>query len=232
MEQLNIALDTHRPGPLTVQPGVYIHGFSLSQNQPSAELATAGQMWSPQLRAVLDFGKVCNQVNIREHHLTSIQPDQGFIGEITYRAQGILQRSLNVWNHEMDFENLRRKIAPDKASRLACIWVAEDSSYGRNLLGTMLQHSFFIARVAVASFRFTKADVSWFESYCLEEQDPDFIKKYWSGEESACPRWEFLLEGMIQMIEPKEVEHLQKYGGHKITDSDSPSYSGHKRLLA
>ncbi|MFH4511517.1 hypothetical protein WKI32_11060 [Vibrio alginolyticus] len=48
-------------------------------------------------------------------------------------------------------------------------------------------------------FALSKVDVSWFDNYIDEAKD-EFIVKYWNGQaQSDTPKWEYLLEGMIEV---------------------------------
>jgi len=117
---------------------------------------------------------------------------------------------------ELRFEEVRRMIAPEAASRLCCLYLAEDNKAGRSLVKSMLGRQVKILKVRIPAYiRLTKADPKWFERYWNEEND-EYIKNYWLGEPSGSntPAWEYLVEGMIEVDDPK-MKTITQSGPHR-----------------
>lgn len=115
----------------------------------------------------------------------------------------------DIWKIELDFEMRRREIAPEAASRLCCLWLAEDSQPGRKNIQLMLGPDKPILTVMIVECgRLTRVDTTWFDKYC-ESRDRAFMDAYWNGSafDSKAPRWEFLLEGTI-LFDQKEIAEL------------------------
>lgn len=126
-----------------------------------------------------------------------------------------LDRILALGDIELELEETRRKVAPEEASRLCALWVAEDSEAGESHVRAMLGPDVLVLRVSiVAAIRFTRVDTTWFDLYC-QSRKAEYANKYWSG--TACdrgPKWEFLVEGCIEAIDPEQLEYIRTHGAH------------------
>ena len=115
---------------------------------------------------------------------------------------------------EIDFERRRREIAPNAASRLSCLYMADDDEFGRNHLQRMLGYNIHILRVRVPlAIRVSKCDTKWFDEYC-DSQDIKCIDNYWKdiSMNPKYPTWEYLVDGMIEANDPGGMEYLLKNG--------------------
>lgn len=120
--------------------------------------------------------------------------------------------SVHDWaSIELKFEQRRREIVPDAASRLSCLWIAEDNELGRQNIEAMFGAEKFImhARILKQS-RISRVDTAWFDKF-VQTRDEAFIDAYWRGSAliKDAPRWEFLLEGTLR-FDPLEVAELCK----------------------
>jgi len=123
-----------------------------------------------------------------------------------------------VWigDIELAFEEVRRYIAPQAVSRLACIWVAENTSIGQAHIRKMLGFNTLILKVKIpAATGVSKVDTSWFDLYCTDSKQ-EYIEKYWQGAEldPKVPKWEYLVDGVIEVNDPEGLEKIRKEGGH------------------
>jgi hypothetical protein len=119
------------------------------------------------------------------------------------------ERILRIADRELMYEEVRREVAPDSASRLACIWLAEDNVEGRNLVWRLKGNEAFVLTVRVlAATRCTRVDTRWLEG----NPKADEIRDYWSGEaKGENPLWEFLLEGTIACVDDDELVRLRQH---------------------
>ncbi len=114
-----------------------------------------------------------------------------------------------IWKVEIDFERRRRQIKPEAASRLCCLWLAEDNEQGRLHLRQMFGDGLSVLQVEISQqSRLSKADTAWFDRY-FATGDVAFIDAYWRGAalNSNQPFWEYLLEGTIK-VESTDIELL------------------------
>ncbi len=89
----------------------------------------------------------------------------------------------NIAQLEVDFERVRRVIAPNAASRLACLFLATNDLDGRVMLQNMFstKKNFIISPVVVKYIhRFHRADSKLIDQYASTPNDA-LIEKYWLG---------------------------------------------------
>lgn len=222
-------------------PGDFIHGVDLSNDYPCWNLSLSGKLHSPDFLAAIDPGvHACHQ-NIRDTDIQLIE--QGCTPQGAYTPRGIwcIHASQRIrvgeyarWKDsgsahfseseaneimkmarvEIAFERCRREVAPQAASRLSCLYLADDDEFGRRHLQRMLGVTIHILRVNVPlAIRVSKCDTNWFDKYWNDE-DTDYIDKYWSGE-CACaqhPTWEYLVDGIVEANDSLGMEYLRKHG--------------------
>lgn len=129
------------------------------------------------------------------------------------------RRIIDTRDIELAFEKGRRHYAPQAPSRLSCIWLAESSSTGHSVIRSMLPDA-YVANVRVQfCMAFTVADAGWFDEY-FNFAKLEYIENYWTGKAHptySCP--EILVDGVVQFVEPAQLEHIRKYGakftGHR-----------------
>jgi hypothetical protein len=224
--------------------GVYIHGISLSDFLPCWNLSLAGQIMSSEFAAICDSNLAVRQTSIRNSKLSNLKTPQFAFGVVTPRAAqfvctaaiiragghvGIgvestrwlprdeMDRILRIGDMEIAFEEMRRAITPNAASRLCCLWVAEDTDIGQAHVRSMLGVDVFLLRVLIiAAIRVTKTDSRWFDAYAAEPRD-EYIANYWNGVpyEVHVPTWEYLVEGVITVIDDAALAHVREHGAHR-----------------
>lgn len=113
---------------------------------------------------------------------------------------------------EIEFEKMRRKIAPKLPSRLCSIYLAEDNLNGRIMLSKMFpnKRSFYITKVRISNLlRFHKADPRWISEF-EKEAKPIFIENYWNGELfNDHNQVEYLLDGTIVIENACDREYIK-----------------------
>lgn len=127
---------------------------------------------------------------------------------------------LKIAEMELTFEEERRKISPDSASRLSCLWVAENSEKGKEQIikmldpDKMLSSKLLIIQVKLEKIlRLTKVDIKWFDEY-FENKKKEFVENYWKGipfSESEAS-WEYLVEGIIKINNGQDLDYIRSNG--------------------
>ncbi|NLJ80067.1 MAG: DUF2441 domain-containing protein [Firmicutes bacterium] len=114
---------------------------------------------------------------------------------------------------ELQFEKVRRQIAPNAPSRLSCLFVVDNSKEGVENIKEMLGPNVFLLKVRIpAAIRVAKADRRWFDAYC-SNADLKNVENYWfSRAFSPGNRWEYLIDGMIEAVDDSQIEYIRKNG--------------------
>ena len=120
-------------------------------------------------------------------------------------------QTLRAADREIAFEACRRRVAPHAASRLGCIWAAEDTLAARNWIGRMLGADTFVVPVVVRhAVRVSRCDARWLDRW-LDLGEPA-AEGYWSGtQEGEEPRWEYLIEGQIACSDEEVLERISTF---------------------
>ena len=236
--------------PLIPYPGRYVHGINLGDWYPCWNLALAGRLWSPDFMALADPGLAASHQSLRDVPIDVLRTTGVPQGVPTPRAtwyvwaaawvrrggqvgigtentrwlpQQNLDKIIRLGDIELSFEEARRRILPDGASRLASLYVADDSDAGRAHVRSMLDEDIYILRVTIPlALRVTKVDTKWFELYCGDPKS-EYLERYWSSApfNAAAPTWEYLVDGMIEVDDPASLEHIRKFGAKPFATSSS-----------
>ncbi|MEZ8095616.1 hypothetical protein ACED51_16080 [Photobacterium swingsii] len=142
------------------------------------------------------FANVCIETAL----LRQNKPVINGYGDETLYSDETKELKIKYADAELAFENIRREQFPEQVSRLACIYLAERTDEGRSLVQEMLGDHVEVMDVKIVHlFALSQVDVSWFDSY-IDEANDEFIVKYWNGQaQTDAPKWEYLLEGMIEI---------------------------------
>ncbi len=126
------------------------------------------------------------------------------------------QRTLLRSDRELLFEEVRRTASPDKPSRLACIWAAENTTAGRNYVeGLMGRQSFVVEVEVVVMIRVAKCDAHWLDHW--QNAGVDAAGGYRSGQPmNEDPLWEYLIEGSIRATDPDDVARIRQWAWNNI----------------
>ena len=230
--------------PVQPFPGRVIHGLSLGDWYPCWNLSLSGRLWSPDLLAQCDPGIAASHVSLRDVPIDQLRIVGTPQGVPTPRATWYVwaaawirrgghvgigmdrpkwttpdeaSRLLRIGDMELEFERVRRSVAPTAASRLASLYVAEDSEIGRAHVRQMLGADVMILQVSIPlAIRVTRVDTAWFDLYAAEGKEEHIIH-YWSGHplDESCPTWEYLVEGAVEAVDPEELEFVRARGAHK-----------------
>ncbi|MHB8280648.1 MAG: hypothetical protein ACYDIA_23840 [Candidatus Humimicrobiaceae bacterium] len=218
-----------------------MHGIDLNDWYPCYSLSLCGKITSPSIYTALSNTTLVPD-NINNIPISSLRDDlninYGFMTPRTSRCvvmAALIRKGINVglgvnntkWysskqkehflymgDVELRFEEIRRIISPEAASRLTCIWLADNTIEGKNHIKNMLGDDIYIIKVKILhELRFSKVDSLWFDEYCNNPKD-EYIKNYWNSIplKDDSTSWEYLLEGVIEMIDDEDRNFIQKYG--------------------
>lgn len=230
---------------LTPYPGRFIHGINIGDWYPCWNLALAGRLWSPDFAALADPGLAAAHQPLRDVPIEVLRTSGVPQGVPTPRATwyvwaaalvrrgghvGIgagntkwlpsaeLDKILRLGDIEVAFEEVRRNLLPEGASRLASLYLADDSDVGRAHVRAMLGVDILILRVTVPlALRVTCVDTKWFDLYCHDPK-PQYIENYWSSvpADPAAATWEHLVDGMIEVDDPQGLAQICEFGAHRF----------------
>lgn len=230
--------------PFGPYPGAYLHAINLNDWYPCANIANTGGFPSAEFARVAELIRTQSTVfqpGYREIDLDAPEPGIGCafpsrraISSIHFapfiRAGGKLGIGIEntVWfdedqytrilrfdELEKAFEKRRRSIAPNSASRLGCIWVADDSAEGCAMLNKIFEGAYILKVEIVAALRVTRADSRWVDAYAYEKSKNQIhIDAYWNGEKfpDEGESWEYLVEGRIGATDETQVQYVREHG--------------------
>lgn len=190
-------------------PGNFVHGIDLNNGYPCWNLSLSGRLYSPDFVAAVDRGVFECHKSIRDTDIESIERGHMPHGAYTPRGLWFIQAAHQIrageysrWSAtscshfsdkeaehiskmgavEVAFEKRRREVAPQAASRLSCLYVADDNEHGRSHLKRMFGYGIHILRVTIPlAICVTKCDIHWFDAYWAE-LNPDYIDKLDMGD--------------------------------------------------
>lgn len=168
-------------GPVQEWPGMFLSGFMATVAQ-GAILRRGGRV---------GYG-------VPPHETRRVSPEAA-------------AQTLRAADREIAFETIRRRVAPHAASRLACLYAADDSTTGRNWIGRILRTDrFVIPVVARHVVRVSRCDARWLDRW-LDVGDRAAVS-YWRGEpEADAPPWEYLVEGQLVCTEEEALERIRAF---------------------
>jgi hypothetical protein len=226
-------------------PGTYLHGININDWYPCWNLSLSGSLFSPDYVAQVDSAISQLHTSLRDVSINELRNKDDIPGMPTPRgywyisaaasirngerigigventqwlSQQETERILKISEIELRFEEIRRKIMKDAASRLTSLYLAECNSFGEDHIRNMLgNNDLYIFPVTIPkAFRVTKVDTHWFDQYYLTKNIHD-IDNYWlSGPyDEDNPTWEYLVERIIQIKDKKDQVYIQEHGAHR-----------------
>jgi hypothetical protein len=119
-------------------------------------------------------------------------------------------------DRELQLEQARQIAAPHAASRLSCLWAAQDTEAGRNWVHRMLGHnSFVVPVVVITAIRMSRCDARWLDQ--LEARGDEAAAGYWTGKpHGEVPLWEFLIDGTISATDPDDTARIRAWARENV----------------
>lgn len=203
--------------PTKAIQGVFYHGISqgsyygwYAEEMIKRNLThgTPCMLASPNYFAYLDSNYSARHISIRDQEIEELRRQGQNRGGITPRAIEHLNNSSD--SIELEFEEARRRICPESASRLDCLYVSDNKGTIRQMFRD--DSNLIILKVhIVEALRFTRADFKWMEKY-YDEKNPQNIENYWHSVpyDDEVNNWEYLVDGLIMLDDPEGIETLRE----------------------
>ena len=205
----------------------YVHCLDLSNKLKLLNFTSTGTISSLLTAQLFSNDSRPNPMVVDISRLENCTVDE-INGMSSPRMLFVFQRTIfNSWSHrpltdhekkivrkgnmEIAFEKGRREYNYGAPSRLSCLYLMEDTYDARSDLSNMLVDIFpnpLVVEVGILNkMELMRFDYRWVDRY-YEEPQEEFIKNYWTAVpyDTEHPKWEYLLEGTIQ-IENKEQYH-------------------------
>jgi hypothetical protein len=109
---------------------------------------------------------------------------------------------------EVKFEEIRRAVNLEAASRLNCVFLADNMENIKRMFDYNPKIS--ILEVSIpAAIRFTRADSKWYEEYCRTGDERN-IENYWKGVQfgDTPDSWEYLVDGRVQVNNVEKLKYI------------------------
>jgi hypothetical protein len=225
---------------IAAYPGTYLHGVNLSDWYPCWNLSLSGYLTSPDFAAATDVGLGSAHSSIRDAAIADLRAGAippavlspramwyvwgaaivragGVVGfghpNMTPLPQTDMDRMVRLGDIELDFEESRRDLLPEGASRLCSLYAADNSATGRAHIRAMLGDVLPLRVDIPAALRVTRADTTWFEMYC-QDAKPEYLERYWQSVpcEESDPKWEYLVDGVIRVIDEDGLQQVRERG--------------------
>jgi hypothetical protein len=226
--------------PSKAVPGIFYHHIDLKDKFawfPILQLADAGLIQSPDYCASWDPGFAAASPSIHAIGIDDLRSGAIKLGGVTPTAGDFICRTIDIRNGslevsdgekaaifkrsdiELDFEEGRRKYAPQAASRLNCLYVLDNRRNIETMFGSKPHRLILKVKIAEA-LRFTKADFRWYNAYWdiwTSEKPPssemkNYIRNYWLSQpyEKGSNTWECLVDGLIKLYYPNDIELVRR----------------------
>lgn len=132
------------------------------------------------------------------------------------------ERVLQNADRELLIEEVRRRAAPHAASRLSCIWAAENTAEGRAWVERLVGRASFTFHVSITTAtRVSRCDARWLET--LRDGGDDAAAGYWSGQPCTAngALWEYLIEGAIKVVNEEDVQRIKAWALDNLPRPDA-----------
>jgi hypothetical protein len=214
----------------------FIHGVDLDQRQLGWNLSIQPWIASPNCMALLDPGIGTLHRTVDSYPIdyfragaapeTALTPRAAaifFKAEVarrgrfyiegedrqTFISEGERARLIKQAEIEVSLEEVRRRVAPGQVSRLSCIWMAERTEAGVQMINEMMGAPYIVNVVPMRILGLFRADYRWYDAYA-EGGAMECAERYWRGEAfNDEPRWEYLLDGLMRLEREDQWEHIK-----------------------
>lgn len=209
---------------------IFLHGIDINDVYPCHNVANSGQLFTvqqqPDIRSLsldqLKYGPAPGGMYsspravdclMKAPILRNGQHIQMGVPPNTYNLSSEAEaKILKISDVELVFEEMRRKVAPQAPSRLNCLWLAANNEQGRKHIKEMLGDVYILSVEIAYETNKCRVDTQWFDKY-WKYPNSEYVERYWKSEQSnADPKWEYLFEGIIKIIDSKQIEYVKLRG--------------------
>lgn len=183
---------------------LFIHSIDLDNWQVCWNLSLKGVLISPKLFSKYNPEFVIQNTDALISEITSTPTPTGIIILTNSNPDRV--------QVEIEFEKTRQEKYSHLPSRFNCLWVAENSESGNELIKNMFDSNdnrkTLLVEILPES-KILKTDKRWYEGY-YDNKNKEFIDNYWLGKPyNLNERWEFLIDGGFK-ISKKQILFLRK----------------------
>lgn len=220
--------------------GEFIHGINLQDWYPVWNFTLSGRLISANFMPLVDpsfsFQKRVEDIPLDELMVNprcfngtmtprsmwyvwaaSIIRSGGHVGigqiDTKWLPKKEMERIKRIGDIELEIERARREISPESASRLGCLWVADNTPKGATNVRDMLGPTIYLAKVTIpAACKVSKVDRKWFDLYCVNTNN-DYLRSYWEGRPyDSNNTWEYLVDGIIESSRKEDIDYIKENG--------------------
>lgn len=217
----------------------YLHCIDFSNKLKVLNFTSTGRLYSLLAAQLISGDNRPNPMSIDIEKLNNCTVDE-INGMSSPRMLFVFLRTIfKSWNHrslteaeeniivkgelEIQFEIGRRQYNYGAPSRLSCLYLMDNDIDSRFDLNNMFVDSFknpLIVEVQILDkFELMQFDFRWVEEY-YKTPKQEYIESYWKGFsfDEKKPKWEYLLEGSIQMTNKEQYELVEEYSKSEYTN--------------
>jgi hypothetical protein len=217
----------------------YLHCIDFSNKLKVLNFTSTGGLYSLLAAQLISGDNRPNPMSIDIEKLYNCTVDE-INGMSSPRMLFVFQRTIfKSWKHrklseaqekivlkgelEIQFEIGRRQFNYGAPSRLSCLYLIEnniDSSFDlNNMFADVFKDPLIVEVQILDKFELMKFDFRWVDEY-YKSPSKNYIEHYWNGlsYDEKKPKWEYLLEGSIQMINKEQYELVEEYSKSKYTN--------------
>lgn len=120
-----------------------------------------------------------------------------------------------IADFELKAEQVRRTLRPYAPSRLVCIFAADNSPIGQQMLNKMFNgggRDYIVNCEAIVN-NHVRLDSKWLDEY-FKTNDIMALEQYWLGSAvpNSTPHYEFLIEGIIKLVNKSDQDYISANG--------------------
>lgn len=217
----------------------YLHCIDFSNKLKVLNFTSTGRLYSLLAAQLISGDNRPNPMSIDIEKLKNCTVDE-INGMSSPRMLFVFQRTIyKSWKHrrltkpeenivvkgelEIQFEIGRRQYNYGAPSRLSCLYLMDNDIDARfdlnNMFVDLFKNPLIVEVQILDKFELKKFDFRWVDEY-YKNPKQEFIQSYWKGLslDEKNPKWEYLLEGSIQMTNKEQYDLVIEYSKTKYTN--------------